>query len=227
MVIWSFAKFFPVVLKKRRSNVFGGERCAARGEFAGGASEHRHRAPSFEHRQMSPSVRQGTSSQCQNSYLDLVVWYSICQLNKNISKYWDGNAVYWWPAAHASHRGGEPDWHNTLIHFWSFFGFIRLENPDLSVVLFGSIAASCLYRKLPHVFATHPEILFMMILYQSYHRIVTLMLYLCIYSMTTKGRCQKKNGKMWEFWKNRGGAYPNPTSIFYCFLHWRPPQKRS
>ena len=40
--------------------------------------------------------RQGTSSQYQNSYLDLAVWYwySICQLNKNISKYWDGNAIY-------------------------------------------------------------------------------------------------------------------------------------
>ena len=42
------------------------------------------------------STRQGTSSQYQNSYLDLAVWYwySICQLNKNISKYWDGNAIY-------------------------------------------------------------------------------------------------------------------------------------
>ena len=38
-------------------------------------------------------ARQGTSSQYQNSYLDLVVWCSICQLNKNISKYWDGNAI--------------------------------------------------------------------------------------------------------------------------------------
>ena len=37
---------------------------------------------------------QGTSSQYQNSYLDLAVWYCICQLNKNISKYWDGNAIY-------------------------------------------------------------------------------------------------------------------------------------
>ena len=41
-----------------------------------------------------PLLRQGTSSQYQNSYLDLAVWYSICQLNKNISKYWDGNAIY-------------------------------------------------------------------------------------------------------------------------------------
>ena len=31
--------------------------------------------------------RQGTSSQYQNSYLDLAVCISICQLNKNISKY--------------------------------------------------------------------------------------------------------------------------------------------
>ena len=28
--------------------------------------------------------RQGTSSQYQNSYLDLAVWYRICQLNQNI-----------------------------------------------------------------------------------------------------------------------------------------------
>ena len=39
------------------------------------------------------SSRQSTSSQYQNSYLDLVVWYCICQLNKNISKYWDGNTI--------------------------------------------------------------------------------------------------------------------------------------
>ena len=32
------------------------------------------------------------------------------------------------------------------------------------------------------------------------------------------GTFSKKNGKMWEFWKNRGGgAYPNPTSIFHFF----------
>ena len=30
------------------------------------------------------AIRQGTSSQYQNSYLDLAVWYSICQLNQNI-----------------------------------------------------------------------------------------------------------------------------------------------
>ena len=38
--------------------------------------------------------RQGTSSQYQNSYLDLAVWYCICPLNQNINKYWNGNATY-------------------------------------------------------------------------------------------------------------------------------------
>ena len=64
----------------------------------------------------------------------------------------------------------------------------------------------------------------MMILYQSYHRIVTLMLYLCIYSMTTKGRCQKKRENV-GILKKQGGVYPNPTSIFLLFLTWETSQK--
>ena len=38
--------------------------------------------------------RHGTSSQYQNSYFDLAVWYCICPLNQNINKYWNGNATY-------------------------------------------------------------------------------------------------------------------------------------
>ena len=39
-----------------------------------------------------------------------------------------------------------------------------------------------------------------------------------------KGRCQKKQREnVGILKKTGGGVYPNPTSIFYCFLHGRPP----
>ena len=40
-------------------------------------------------------------------------------------------------------------------------------------------------------------------------------------SSSPKGRWQKKHGKMWEFWKNRGGVYPNPTSfVIWPSVFW-------
>ena len=50
----------------------------------------------------------------QNSYLDLAVWYLyICQLNKNISRYWDGNAIYQVaPYAIVIFLGISLDWHH-------------------------------------------------------------------------------------------------------------------
>ena len=37
---------------------------------------------------------------------------------------------------------------------------------------------------------------------------------------------QKKNGKMWEFWKNRGGGLPESHIHFLLFLTWETPPKK-
>ena len=38
---------------------------------------------------------------------------------------------------------------------------------------------------------------------------------------------KKKNGKMWEFWKNRGGVCLSESHFhFLLFLTWETPQKK-
>ena len=41
-----------------------------------------------------------------------------------------------------------------------------------------------------------------------------------------KERWQKKTGKMWEFWKNRGGGLPESHFHFLLFLTWETPPKK-
>ena len=36
----------------------------------------------------------------------------------------------------------------------------------------------------------------------------------------------QKNGNMWEFWKNRGGVYPNPTSVHFTVFNMGDPPKK-